>query len=615
MAQDMNEEHRGNIRTTLRKFGYAAAVLSGSAAAVYSLTNALQRHDLSTLWKLDKRAAPPLDIQRELLHGSQEESFDSDDSDDDKAGRHKQDPRDMPGEEHSMLEAKLHRAMRRGNMKLVQALAKRMERLRSKNDHRRDRQGVSPGRTANGGLRPKRRRSDDGGPCRASETGLKSGGETMMPLSKKECGSTRYSSLPWDFDGDAYAKPRRKRERARSYDSPDESERVMLHDDFDEAQVEDMQQQATSALQERTMRRSHERPSVRTPSTPTPRAVDERGRRFRTRPRTEAFASGSVAESANKMLMVGDLVQAQCPLSKQWCDATIHAVKARGLVEVRWHNPGFAPDGRRFHPFGDVWAKNVRIAYRKKDSGYRATEQLCRMTGDKIPDAAADCDVEMVPDNLQVGDECFDRTWAYARAPMVQGASARRSHEDPPHTRGVSGNNGREQDAPSATRASQGLRARTGCASGEALADQQHRNPAGHLTNPHDSHVPSQAVQGAQMLDTYDDDDDAIDEDLMCSICSCPDNEAYMLVCDCKKGFHTYCLSPKLAEVPDGGLDVPELHHAKSKLMSLKEAGLRCPCPKPPGAPPPRLHVSSPVQTTHVATELACDGLNLDDDA
>mmetsp|Transcript_33656 Transcript_33656/g.83918 ORF Transcript_33656/g.83918 Transcript_33656/m.83918 type:complete len:560 (+) Transcript_33656:214-1893(+) len=524
--------------------------------AVYSLTNALQRHDLSTLWKLDKRAAPPLDIQRELLHGSQEESFDSDDSDDDKAGRHKQDPRDMPGEEHSMLEAKLHRAMRRGNMKLVQALAKRMERLRSKNDHRRDRQGVSPGRTANGGLRPKRRRSDDGGPCRASETGLKSGGETMMPLSKKECGSTRYSSLPWDFDGDAYAKPRRKRERARSYDSPDESERVMLHDDFDEAQVEDMQQQATSALQERTMRRSHERPSVRTPSTPTPRAVDERGRRFRTRPRTEAFASGSVAESANKMLMVGDLVQAQCPLSKQWCDATIHAVKARGLVEVRWHNPGFAPDGRRFHPFGDVWAKNVRIAYRKKDSGYRATEQLCRMTGDKIPDAAADCDVEMVPDNLQVGDECFARghmlelRWFKARVLAV------RMKTPPIHVEFLETMDGNKMPLLLPEPRKAFVHGRDVRREKPSLI-----NSTGILrdTSPTPTIVtcPPKRYKAPKCSDTYDDDDDAIDEDLMCSICSCPDNEAYMLVCDCKKGFHTYCLSPKLAEVPDGDWTCP----------------------------------------------------------
>ncbi|KAL1530351.1 hypothetical protein AB1Y20_001259 [Prymnesium parvum] len=570
MAQDMNEEHGGNIRTTLRKFGYAAAVLSGSAAAVYSLTNALQRHDLSTLWKLDKRAAPPLSIQRELLHGSQEESlFDSDDSDDDKARRHKQqelqDPRDMPGEdEHSMLEAKLHRAMRRGNMQLVQALAKRMERLRNKYEQRRDMQGVNPGRMTKGaGLRPKRRRSDDDGLCRASETGLKSG-ETMMPISKKKCGSsTQYSSsaLPWDFDGDAYTKRRRKPERARSYDAPESAERV-LHDDFDEAQIEDMQQAAPSSGTIRRSQHESRPPSViGTPSTSSPRAAEECDR-LRTRSGTEAIASGSVTEAA-KMLMVGDLVQAQCPLSKQWCDATIHAVKARGLVEVRWHNPGFAPDGRRFHPYGDVWAENVRIAYRKKDGYIRATtEQVCRMTGDARISVAADSDsIVMVPDNLQVGDECFARghmlelRWFKARVLAV------RMKTPPIHVEFLATMDGSKMPLLLPEPRKAFVHGRDVCREKPSTLISNSTGTLLDNTSPAPTvdTRPSQPynTKGPKCSDTYDDDDDAIDEDLMCSICSCPDNEAHMLVCDCKKGFHTYCLSPKLAQVPDGDWKCP----------------------------------------------------------
>ncbi len=47
-------------------------------------------------------------------------------------------------------------------------------------------------------------------------------------------------------------------------------------------------------------------------------------------------------------------------------------------------------------------------------------------------------------------------------------------------------------------------------------------------------------------------DDVVVDEDLMCTVCERPDDEANMLVCDCKAGYHTYCLSPPLANVPEG---------------------------------------------------------------
>ena len=59
-------ENPRTIRDTLRRIGYAAAFVSGSAAAVYTLSSALRRHDLSAIWMLDKSAAPPPAIQREL---------------------------------------------------------------------------------------------------------------------------------------------------------------------------------------------------------------------------------------------------------------------------------------------------------------------------------------------------------------------------------------------------------------------------------------------------------------------------------------------------------------------------------------------------------------------
>ena len=54
-----------------------------------------------------------------------------------------------------------------------------------------------------------------------------------------------------------------------------------------------------------------------------------------------------------------------------------------------------------------------------------------------------------------------------------------------------------------------------------------------------------------------------VDEDLMCSICERPDDEAHMLVCDCKKGFHIYCLSPALNAVPEGDWTCPTCESKK----------------------------------------------------
>ena len=63
----------------------------------------------------------------------------------------------------------------------------------------------------------------------------------------------------------------------------------------------------------------------------------------------------------------------------------------------------------------------------------------------------------------------------------------------------------------------------------------------------------AEAAEGAKGVN-----EDAIDEDLMCSVCCRPDDEANMLVCDCKKGYHIYCLTPKLDKVPTGAWFCPQ---------------------------------------------------------
>ena len=54
-----------------------------------------------------------------------------------------------------------------------------------------------------------------------------------------------------------------------------------------------------------------------------------------------------------------------------------------------------------------------------------------------------------------------------------------------------------------------------------------------------------------------DNDDVVIDRDLMCSLCQSPEDDANMLVCDCKRGFHIYCISPPLDAVPEGEWKCP----------------------------------------------------------
>ena len=57
--------------------------------------------------------------------------------------------------------------------------------------------------------------------------------------------------------------------------------------------------------------------------------------------------------------------------------------------------------------------------------------------------------------------------------------------------------------------------------------------------------------QNDATTDVNREDDVIIPPDLMCVVCERPDDEANMLVCDCKKGYHIYCLSPPLEKVPE----------------------------------------------------------------
>ena len=59
------------------------------------------------------------------------------------------------------------------------------------------------------------------------------------------------------------------------------------------------------------------------------------------------------------------------------------------------------------------------------------------------------------------------------------------------------------------------------------------------------------ASQEAAVAKSQEEDDVIITPDLMCTVCERPDNEAQMLVCDCGAGYHIFCLTPPLEEVPE----------------------------------------------------------------
>ena len=53
-------------------------------------------------------------------------------------------------------------------------------------------------------------------------------------------------------------------------------------------------------------------------------------------------------------------------------------------------------------------------------------------------------------------------------------------------------------------------------------------------------------------IDSYQNSDE-VNEDIACTICGDRGHEAVMILCDgCEKGFHIYCMTPKLTEIPAG---------------------------------------------------------------
>jgi hypothetical protein len=600
----MDEENPRTIRNTLRHIGYAAAFVSGSAAAVYTLSSALRRHDLSAIWMMDKRAAPPEAIQRELQGGPYGSETDEDSDNEARREKVQRELAAKQGLYHAQchrLEAKMNRAVRTGNMQRVKELASRIKDLQDEHEagpraqeHRArlnlrethsDRASHKQGRSSAGQIYDQDPRQR----LRAAEMqqqGMHREWDSREVDSDEEhgggaCGGVQRRvacSTPEDRRRARDQPPcdHEKRCSGPARSSGDEEQRVCVHrqDSNSRYGVQPAGPDTQTGAPRISVRRAQRKDIPCDNPTPPEECVvasentlhpTEQLPRAPSRKRiAETPVSASALEAESK-LRAGDLVKAECPFSHEWHDATVRAIRGRGLVEVRWHNPGTDEHGRPFSRYGDVWADKVHFIFRKDAAqptqsagALNVSEQLERLTqgAAQADEVAMAGNALAIPDGLQVGDECFARgsmlelKWFKARVVAV--------------------------------------RPKTPCIRVEYLAtfdgdtmplllpeprkafvheeDVRREKPAHALasaaapnSSAPDAAAAPPASNGEQASSKGDRVEDAIDEDLMCSVCARPDDEANMLVCDCcKKGFHIYCLSPKLSHIPEGDWQCPE---------------------------------------------------------
>jgi hypothetical protein len=287
-------------------------------------------------------------------------------------------------------------------------------------------------------------------------------------------------------------------------------------------------------------------------------ATGERPRAISRKRAADAPIPSSALEAETK-LKAGDLVKAECPFTREWHDATIRAVRGRGLVEVRWHHPGMDSRGKPFSRYGDVWADKVQIVFRKDtaDASNGDRQQPTVEEHEYEPKAASAAmqAVSEVHDSthtpLRVGDECYARgrivdiKWFKARV------LALRSKSPPIRVEYLETFDG--DKAPLLLPEPRKAFVHEGDVScqkpDQAACAETFAGPATAPASPEE--------QTARKGNGSDDSGDPIDEDLMCSVCLRPDDEQNMLVCDCNRGYHTYCLVPKLFSIPTGKWQCP----------------------------------------------------------
>lgn len=590
----MSEENPRTIRNTLRQIGYAAAFVSGSAAAVYTLSSALRRHDLSAIWMLDRSAAPPPAIQRELC--GEHHDIESDEQSDNEAGL---EARDKPrNEERRRLEAKMSRAVRSGDMQRVRELAEKIQDIDREQEvvctkkqrfkgydrgaraepmsHKRGRmtdlpscerplRHPSPAAATLDGVRRSQGWCDavGGSACYAQQSpGQATPQERRqwvpsMPRDWAECDSINRRTPKEDMapirvrrgdSGDAFE------DDQLMYACREDSSRSEL------AKAAPIQQVCAhrSSIRHLPQRMAPAMPSEHSETDvdkPVPPRASSRTRVL------EAPISASVLDAERK-LMAGDLVKAECPFTRKWHDATIRAVRGRGLIEVRWHDPGTDKHGRPFSRYGDVWADKVHFVFRKDGAHSTGlTKAVAPVELNSGPCVAAE-NVTTAPDALCVGDSCF----ACGRIVEVMWFKARvlgvRSKSPPIRIEYLETFDGNKEPLllPQPRKAFVCHRDVRRDKPSQAIVCTDPPKATGKATSPDTSTtlLAPATKQPSSHEDHFEDNGEPIDEDLMCSVCGRPDDEPNMLICECKKGYHTYCLVPKLTSVPEGEWRCPQ---------------------------------------------------------
>ena len=244
-------------------------------------------------------------------------------------------------------------------------------------------------------------------------------------------------------------------------------------------------------------------------------------------------------QMAALQLQVGDFVEARDPVDGGWSPGTIHAIAKSGLVHVRWSDPGTDAHGKPFHPIGEVYAEQICVKRRKPSPPALAIAPQA--------DKEEPTPVEL-PDSLKVGDTCYaegtavDKKWFKA---VVLGVRAR-----PPAVRVeyVSTLDGQATELclPSP---------RKDYVPVDMIRRDKPEEPADVAARRlvrEEKTKEAGASQEAAIPKGQEEDDLIITPDLMCTVCERPDNEAQMLVCDCGAGYHIFCLTPPLEEVPEG---------------------------------------------------------------
>ena len=258
--------------------------------------------------------------------------------------------------------------------------------------------------------------------------------------------------------------------------------------------------------------------------------------------------SGGACYSTGSAQCVGDVVRAKCPYTSQWQDATISSIKNDGLIEVRWHNPGSAPDGRLFQSQCDVSAGDIRLACRKQYAA--ASESISRASRGQA----------VGPEGLKIGDPCYaagnfmEMQWFQAQVLEVHAADERL------RVKYVSTLEGDDSalllPAPLRTqlRYDQVSRKKPQVTPKTRKTSTARISNEGATGKPAAEEVPTKPVGSSKATDAFHSAacDDAVDDDLSCTVCGRPDDETNLLVCDCNLGYHIYCLKPALSAVPEG---------------------------------------------------------------